>query len=379
MSSASQNSPPQHSFSIARVLLVAVPLGILCGWLMHSYWPQRIEAQTRSESENVVLKQMLNTDTGPKSKLDDRFTDADGDLIADPPKDVAQQISPDTLIFSYIANPNADSERARWQSFADFLAKKTGKKVEVVSFRTVPEQLAALKNGKLHVTGLNTGTVETAVNTCGFVPVCVPAHDDGTFGYQMKMIVPAKSEIKSLADLKTHTIAFTDRSSNSGYKAAVFILKEEGLLPERDYNWRFSTDHLESIKRIGIGEYEAAPVASDLLQGAIVRGEVTNADFRVIKESERFPPAALGYVYNLSPGLASEIRAAFLNFPIADPELKKQFSDSTRFVPVSFKNDFDLIRRIDDAVKSAPDASVIKELDSAPDDESTPAAAASAG
>jgi len=375
MSSASPNSPPQHSFSVARVLLLAIPLGILCGWLMKSYWPQRIEAQTRSDSENIVLKQMLNTESGPMSKLDDRFTDADGDLIADPPKDAAQQISPDTLIFSYIANPNADSERGRWQSFADYLSKKTGKKVEIVSFKTIPDQLAALKNGKLHVTGFNTGAVEAAVNTCGFVPVCVPGREDGTFGYQMKMIVPAKSEIKTLSDLKTHTIAFTDRSSNSGYKAAVFILKEEGLLPERDYSWRFSTDHLESIKKIGIGEYEAAPVASDLLQGAITRKEVSDADFRVIKESERFPPAALGYVYNLSPALAAEIRAAFLNFQITDAELKKQFTDSTHFVPVSFKNDFDLIRRIDDAVKSAPDASTINEPDSSPDDASSAPAA----
>ncbi len=99
------------------------------------------------------------------------------------------------------------------------------------------------------------------------------------------------------------------------------------------------------------------------------------AGIRVIKESERFPPAALGYVYNLSPALASEICAAFLNFQITDPELKKQFSDSTHFVHVSFKNDFDLIRRIDDAVKSAPDASTINEPDSTPDDASAAPAA----
>jgi phosphonate transport system substrate-binding protein len=377
MSSASQSSPPQHSFSVARVLILAVPLGILCGWLMKSYRDD-VLAQTRTTSENVVLKQILNTDDAPKSKLDDRFTDADGDLVADAPKDPGQQISPDTLIFSYIANPNADTERARWQSFADFLSKKTGKKVEIVSFKSIPEQLAALKSGKLHVTGFNTGAVEMAVNTCGFVPVCVPGRDDGTFGYQMKIIVPAKSEIKSLADLKAHTIAFTDRSSNSGYKAAVYILKEEGLLPERDYSWRFSTGHPQSILGVCREEYEAAPVASDMLQGAITGKEIGESDFRVIKESERFPPAPLGYVYNLSPGLASDIRAAFLNFTIDNPEIKKQSGDSTHFLPISFKSDFDLIRRIDDAVKSAPDTSTIvdPDEDAAPTTATTTAAAA---
>jgi phosphonate transport system substrate-binding protein len=377
MSSAPQSNPPQHSFSILRVLVLAVPLGILCGWLMRTYW-QSIEAQTRNESESVVLKQILNTDNTPKSKLDSKFSDADGDLVADTPKDPAQQISPDVLVFSYIANPNAENERDRWKGFADFLAKKTGKRVEVVSFKTIPEQLAALKDGKLHVTGINTGAVETAVNNCGFVPVCVPGRSDGTFGYQMKMIVPAKSDIKTLEDLRNRTVAFTDRSSNSGYKAAIFILKEQGLLPERDYSWRFTTDHQESIKGIARGELEAAPVAGDLLQGAVSRGEdIKETDFRVIKESEWFPPAALGYVYNLSPALAAEVRSAFLNFTISDSDLTKQFNDSTRFVPVSFKIDFDLIRRIDDQVKSAPDASTIIEPASSPDEDASavPAAA----
>jgi phosphonate transport system substrate-binding protein len=354
MSSVRENNPPQHSFSMTRVLLVAVPLGILCGWLAKSYL-SRLEAETRNESESVVLKQILNTDTAEKSKLNARFTDADGDLVADPPKDPAQQILPEVLVFSYVANPKAESERSYWQPFADFLAKRTGKKVELAAFNTDQEQLAALKNGKLHITGFNTGNVETAVNECGFVPICVPGHADGTFGYQMKMIVPTNSAIKSVSDLKKRMITFTQRSSNSGYKAPVFILKEEGLLPERDYRWQFAIEHEDSIRGIARGEFDVAPVASDMLQRSIKKGDIAEDGFRVIKESEWFPPAAIGYVYNLSPALASDIRAAFLNFSITDTELAQQFSDATRFVPVSYKTDFELIRKIDDAVKGTPD------------------------
>jgi phosphonate transport system substrate-binding protein len=370
MSSPSEVSPPTHSFSVVRVLLVAVPLGILCGWLMKSYWPQRIEAETSRSGEEKLQKLILGSSTN--NKLDARFADADGDLVADCPKDVAQQISPATLVFAYIAGPNAEKERADWQPFADFLAKKTSKRVEVVSFSTISEELDALKNGKLHIAGFNTGAVTAAVNHCGFVPVCSPGKADGSFGIKMQIIVPAKSEIRTLDDLKGHTITFTDRSSNSGYKAALVKLEDVNLLPERDYSWRFSGGHDESIAKVAMSECEAAPVASDLLQRAVTNGAVSMGDIRVIKESESFPPAALGYAYNLSPELAAEIKAALLQFSWSGTGLEKQFPDANRFVPISYKTDFELIRRIDDSVKSAPDASSIAEPPSsheAPSDE----------
>ena len=45
-------------------------------------------------------------------QLDAAYTDADGDLIADAPKDPKQQISPDKLVFAFIASDTADNERA---------------------------------------------------------------------------------------------------------------------------------------------------------------------------------------------------------------------------------------------------------------------------
>ncbi len=170
----------------------------------------------------------------------------------------------------------------------------------------------------------------------------------------MQIIVPAKSTLMNLEDLKGHTITFTDRSSNSGYKAALVKLEEIDLLPERDYSWRFSGSHRASIAKIAAGEAEAAPVASDLLQRTVAEGTVSLGDLRVIKESESFPPAALGYVYNLTPELASQVKAALLEFTFSGTPLEKQFQDATHFVPISYKKDFELIRKIDDNVKSAP-------------------------
>ena len=106
MSSVPQSSQPKPSFSVVRVLLVAIPLGFLCGWLMKSYFPQHIEAESNRQGSEKLQNMILRTDG--QLKLDPRFADADGDLIADPPKDPAQLVSPDVLVFSFIAGPNAE-------------------------------------------------------------------------------------------------------------------------------------------------------------------------------------------------------------------------------------------------------------------------------
>ena len=133
-------------------------------------------------------------------------------------------------------------------------------------YTTADEQLAALKKGELHIVGLNTGLVPTAVEQDGFVPLCTFGRDDGSFGYTMEFLVPAGSPIKKLADIKGHKVTFTRLDSNSGCKAPLVLLKEKyNLLPERDYQWGFSHGHEDSIKGVAAKEFEVAPVASDIL------------------------------------------------------------------------------------------------------------------
>jgi phosphonate transport system substrate-binding protein len=75
---------------------------------------------------------------------------------------------------------------------------------------------------------------------------------------------------------------------------------------------------------------------------------------RVIYTSERFPPAALGHAHDLVPELTEAIRTTLLEFEWAGTGLEAALgSDATKFVPVSYKDDFAIVRRIDDTYGSA--------------------------
>ena len=227
-------------------------------------------------------------------------------------------------------------------------------------FAKVNDQLKAIKEGRLHVAGLNTGAVPAAVDECGFVPLCTLGHEDGSFGYSMLLIVPAKSAIKDPKDLRGQKIAFKDASSNSGYKAPIVaLLNEFGLRPSRDYDWFFVYEHENAIRMVARGECAAAAVASDRLAALVHSGEIKEADVRVIYKSPSFPPAAIGCVYNLKPDLVAKIKSALLDCDWKKAGLRERLGGegATRFVPVSYREAFALVRQIDDTmgVRHHPD------------------------
>ncbi len=356
MSSASPNSQ-QHTFSLGRVLLIVVPVCAIAGaWYWVSTWKYQAEANQKAP---MLVPTPTPTELAT-NHLDSIYTDADGDLVADTPTDPAKIITPDVIEFSYVAGPDADEETKPWKSFTEYLSKQIGKPVDSVMFKSTRAQLDALRDGKLQVTWFNTGTVPLAVNTAGFVPLCTWGKADGTFGSAMVFIVPAASNIQSMKDLKGHTITFTDSSSNSGFKAAVLRLRDLGLRweePDPDYGWAFSHGHKESIMGVAAGTIEAAPVNAELLDRAILGGDVKWDQIRKIDESKPFPEAACGVEYNLSPELRKKILDAMLAYSWAGTDLEKDLgaSGAVKFVPVSYKNDFESIRRINDSIPTMPE------------------------
>jgi phosphonate transport system substrate-binding protein len=361
MSSAPPSTRPSSSFSFARVLMLLVLAVVVIGVV---YAAKRTQWEQQAREKEPTLLTQMGFGSATPMQLDAAYTDADGDLIADAPKDPKQQVSPDKLVFAFIASDTADAERSAWKDLVDKLSKKTGKQAEIVAYKTSDDEIQALREGKLHVAGFNTGNVQVAVNTAGLVPFCTLGADDGSIvSNYCQIIVPAESSIHSVAELKGKTIAFTDRTSNSGYKAALLLLKDRDLLPQRDYNCRFSSSHEKSIQGIASGEYQAAAVASEMLQRAVANSTVDLTKFRVIETSKPFPPATIGYAYNLSPELAQKIRQVFLEYSWPGTGLEKLFAGAhaVKFVPVSYKNDFEWARLIADAVRDPPDVAILQE------------------
>ena len=118
----------------------------------------------------------------PRGDLDERFCDADGDLIADIPTDPAEWIDPDELIFAYTPVEDPAVYKTAWADFLTHLEAETGKKVVFFPVQNNAAQIEAMRSGRLHISGFNTGSNPLAVNCAGFRPFTIMAAPDGSSG-----------------------------------------------------------------------------------------------------------------------------------------------------------------------------------------------------
>jgi phosphonate transport system substrate-binding protein len=288
----------------------------------------------------------------PRGVLADRFCDRDGDLIADVPNDRTLWVNPDTLIFAYTPVEDPAVYRDVWTGFLEHMEAVTGKSVQFFAVDSNAAQLEAMRAGRLHVAGFNTGSVPFAVNTAGFRPFAMMAAADGSFGYEMEIIVPADSDIETPAQLAGRAVAFTSPTSNSGFKAPSALLDSEfGLVADRDFTASFSGGHDASILGVANGDYEAASIANSVKRRMIERDVFDPEEIRVIYTSQTFPTTAYGLVYDLDPELAGKIQEAFFSFDWAGSALEAEFSQSgeAQFIPISYLEYWAVIRQIDAA------------------------------
>lgn len=286
--------------------------------------------------------------------LDTRYRDTDGDLVADIPT-AAEQVDPAVLIFAYTPVEDPSVYARVWDSFLQHMSRVTGKRVQFFPVQSNAAQIEALRAGRLHVAGFNTGSTPLAVNCAGFRPLFIMAANDGDFGYRMQFITHPGSGVEKMEDIRGRRIAFTSETSNSGYKAPSALLRDAYRLEaNRDFTPVFSGRHDNSVLGVANRDYPVAAIASEVARRMVARNVVRADAFRVIYESDRFPTTAYGVAHNLRADLQDKIREAFATFQWAGTALAEEFGKSIpageRFMPITYRDAWKVVRDVDASV-----------------------------
>jgi len=284
-----------------------------------------------------------------RGDLDQRFCDANNDLVADVPTDPKALLDPATLVFSYTP---VEDPAVYENVFADLLAhlgKVTGKRIRWFPAESYAAQIEAMRSGRLHIAGVASGPTPFAVNLAGFVPVAAMENVTG-IGYTLRLITHKDSAIKTLQDLKGKRVAHVSPSSNSGDIAPRMLFKAQGIEPGKDYEIVYSGKHDNSIMGVVNKDYDAAPVASSVVDRMQARNMFPAGTLRVIYESQPFPRTAYGVAHNLKPELQAKIKEAFVTFDFKNSKLKEEFKDTERFTAITYKEQWGDIRTIQKAM-----------------------------
>ncbi|MFN3847033.1 MAG: phosphate/phosphite/phosphonate ABC transporter substrate-binding protein [Paracoccaceae bacterium] len=285
--------------------------------------------------------------------LDARYSDVDGDMVADIPTDASALVDPATLIFAYTPVEDPAVYAGVWTDFLTHMENVTGKKVQFFPIDSNAAQIEAMRAGRLHVSGFNTGSNPLAIACAGFRPFAMMAAKDGSYGYEMEIITYPGSGIEKIEDIKGRTLAFSAETSNSGYKAPSALLAAEyNMVSGSDYTPAFSGKHDNTILGVANKDYDAGAIANSVMVRMIERGAIKAEQVVSIYKSETFPTTGYGTAHNLTPELQEKIKEAFFTFPWEGSSLAAEFNKSgeEQFIPITFKDNWKVVRDIDAAM-----------------------------
>jgi phosphonate transport system substrate-binding protein len=280
-----------------------------------------------------------------RGQLDTLYCDANYDLVADAPTDARKWKDPSTLVFAYTPVEDPAVYLNVFRPFTEFLSKCTGKRVVYYPVQSNAAQIEAMRSGRLHIAGFSTGPTGFAVNLAGAVPFAIKGTATALQGYHLIAIVKASSPYQKLSDLKGKRVAHTSPSSNSGNLAPRVLFPPQGLRPDIDYRPLMSGGHDKSALGVASGDYDMAPVASDVYYRMVGRGAINGDFIRVIYKSPLFPTSSFTYAHDLKPELAERVKACFFEFRFT-PEMIKEFDGHDRFFPINYKEHWAVVREI---------------------------------
>lgn len=281
-----------------------------------------------------------------RGTLDELYCDANGDLVADTPTDPAELRNPDTLVFAYTPVEDPAVYADIWAPFIAHMEDVTGKDVQFFAVQSNSAEVEAMRSGRLHVAGFSTGPTPFAVNLAGAVPFAIMGAEDGQFGYKLQVFTQADSDIQEVKDLAGRRVAHTSPTSNSGNQAPRALFPSLGVEPDKDYEVTYSGSHDQSMLGVVAGDYDAAPVASEVVERMAERGLYDPKDVRMVWESDPFPTTSFTVAHNLDPELSKKIKEAFFTFEFSGTKLGEEFAGVSKFIPITYKDQWAVIRQI---------------------------------
>lgn len=288
----------------------------------------------------------LAQDTCPhRGDLDAAYCDANKDLVADTPTDPKRLKNPSVIVFTYTPVEDPAVYEKTFKPFTDYLGQCLNKRVVFFQVQSNAAQVEAMRSGRLHVGGFSTGPTAFAVNLAGGVPFAVKGDAKGYQSYNLIVVVKADSPIKSMADLKDRKVAHTAPSSNSGNLAPRALFPKLGVTPDKDYKVLYSGGHDRSVLGVRTGDYDAAPVASDVFERMVSRGTIKENEFRIVWRSAPFPTSSFVYAHDLEPKLRDSMLKCFYDYRYT-PEMQKAFDGADRFVPITYQKDWAVVRDV---------------------------------
>jgi phosphonate transport system substrate-binding protein len=177
-----------------------------------------------------------------------------------------------------------------YEKVGKLIGDKIGCKVEIYVATGYNAEIEAMRNGKLEIGEFGPlGYVLAHQVAKAEAVAAFGGADNKPVTYWASVVTYPTSGIKTIADLRGHSFAFSDAASTSGHLFPAYGLRKGGLDPDKDVKAIYAGSHTASFEAIYNHKVDAGELNSEQLESATQRGHYKDGDLVFLWKSDAIP------------------------------------------------------------------------------------------
>ncbi|MGC2411228.1 MAG: phosphate/phosphite/phosphonate ABC transporter substrate-binding protein [Stellaceae bacterium] len=225
-----------------------------------------------------------------------------------------------------------------YERVGKLIGDKLGCKVEVFVTTTYNAEIEAMRNGKLEIAEFGPLGYVLAHQVAKAEAVAAFGAVDGKpNSYWASLVTYPASGIKTVAEIKGHSFAFSDPASTSGHLFPAYGLRKAGIDPDKDIKAIYAGSHTASFEALYNHKVDAGELNSEQLESATQRGHYKDGDLIFLWKSDPIPTDPFTVRGDLPAGFKKRLTEVLqtLDLSTLDPADRKIMVGTgiTRLVP----------------------------------------------
>jgi phosphonate transport system substrate-binding protein len=223
-----------------------------------------------------------------------------------------------------------------YEHIGKLLSEKINCEVKVFVTTNYNAEIEAMRNGKLEIGEFGPLGYVLAHQVAKAEAVAAFGKPDGKPDtYWASLVTYPSSGIKTVADIKGKSFAFSDPASTSGHFPA-YGLRKGGVDPDKDIKAIYAGSHTSSFEALYNKKVDAGELNSEQLESAKQRGHYKDGDLIFLWKSDPIPTDPITVRGDLPEGFKKRVTEVLQNLDLSQlPEKNRKIMglSGTRFVP----------------------------------------------
>ena len=224
-----------------------------------------------------------------------------------------------------------------YQHIGDLIGEKLGCKVQVFVTTNYNAEIEAMRNDKLEIGEFGPLGYVLAHQVAKAQAVAAFGTKEGKpDSYWASLVTYPASGIKTVAEIKGHSFAFSDPASTSGHLFPAYGLRKAGLDPDKDVRGIYAGSHTASFEALYNHKVDAGELNSEQLESATQRGEYKPGVFVFLWKSDPIPTDPITLRGDLPDGFKQRATQVLQTLDLSTlPEADRKIMglSGMRFVP----------------------------------------------